>query len=227
MERLAGKFILLWGWRRALAAFLAGAIAVLSLAPFDFFAVGFVSFPILVWLLDGATVERPARLLRRLRPAFAIGWWFGFGYFVCGLWWVGGAVLVDADEFAWALPIAIVLLPALLAVFYGLAAAVARLVWTDDIGRIASLAATFAFFEWVRTFIFTGFPWNPIGHAVNAGAAADAVRLGRRNVRNECLCGAGVFTAGLACRLSPHPHRHGACGAACRSACRVRLRQAA
>ena len=166
MERLAGRFILLWGWRRALAAFLAGAIAVLSLAPFDFFAVGFVSFPILVWLLDGATVDRPARLLRRLRPAFAIGWWFGFGYFVCGLWWVGGAVLVDADEFAWALPIAIVLLPALLAVFYGLAAAVARLVWTDDIGRIASLAATFAFFEWVRTFIFTGFPWNPIGHAV-------------------------------------------------------------
>ena len=128
LERLAGRFILLWGWRRALAAFLAGAIAVLSLAPFDFFAVCFVSFPILVWLLDGATVERPARLLRRLRPAFAIGWWFGFGYFVCGLWWVGGAVLVDADEFAWALPIAIVLLPALLAVFYGLAAALARAV---------------------------------------------------------------------------------------------------
>jgi apolipoprotein N-acyltransferase len=148
-----------------MAAFLAGAISVLSQAPYDFFAVCFLSFPILVWLLDGATVERPARLLRRLRPAFAIGWWFGFGYFVSGLWWVGGAVLVEADDFAWALPIAVVLLPAVLAIFYGLAAALARLFWTDDLGRIASLAASFALFEWIRTFIFTGFPWNPIGYA--------------------------------------------------------------
>ena len=94
LERLAGRFILLWGWRRALAARLAGALSVLAQAPYDFFAVCFISFPVLVWLLDGATVERPARFLRRLRPAFAVGWWFGFGYFVAGLWWVGGAMLV-------------------------------------------------------------------------------------------------------------------------------------
>ena len=57
MERLAGRIILLWGWRRALVAFLAGALAVLAQAPYDFFAAGFVSFPLLVWLLDGATGE--------------------------------------------------------------------------------------------------------------------------------------------------------------------------
>ena len=50
MERLAGRIILLWGWRRALVAFTAGALAVLTQAPFDFFAAGFVSFPVLVWL---------------------------------------------------------------------------------------------------------------------------------------------------------------------------------
>jgi apolipoprotein N-acyltransferase len=165
LERLAGRFILLWGWRRALVAFAAGALSVFAQAPYDFFAVCFISFPILVWLLDGATVERPARFLRRLRPAFAVGWWFGFGYFVAGLWWVGGAMLVEADSFAWALPIAVVLLPAILGIFYGLAAALARLFWSDDIGRIAALAAAFALFEWLRTFVFTGFPWNPIGYA--------------------------------------------------------------
>jgi apolipoprotein N-acyltransferase len=146
-------------------AFVAGALAVLSQAPYDFFAVCFVSFPVLVWLLDGATPERPARLLRRFMPAFAIGWWFGFGYFVAGLWWVGGAMLVEAEEFAWALPIAVVFLPAILAIFHGLAAALARAFWSDDIGRIASLAASFALFEWLRTFLFTGFPWNPVGYA--------------------------------------------------------------
>jgi apolipoprotein N-acyltransferase len=165
LERLAGRFILLWGWRRSGVAFLAGALAVLSQAPYDFFAVCFVSFPVLVWLLDGAIAERRGRLLGRLRPAFAIGWWFGFGYFVAGLWWVGGAMLVEADEFAWALPIAVVFLPAILAIFFGLATALARAFWSDDVGRIAVLAASFALFEWLRTFIFTGFPWNPIGSA--------------------------------------------------------------
>jgi len=165
MERLAGRIILLWGWRRLLLAFLAGALAVLSAAPFDFFAVGFVSFPLFVWLLDGAA-SGSGSLLRRLFPAFAVGWWFGFGYFVAGLWWVGNAMLVEAEEYAWALPIGVILLPAILAFFYGFAAALARLLWTDGIGRIAALAASLALFEWLRTFVFTGFPWNPIGQAV-------------------------------------------------------------
>lgn len=165
MDRLAGRIILLWGWRRALAAFLAGALAVLAQAPYDFFAVCFVSFPVLVWLLDGAIVVPPARLLKRLAPAFWIGWWFGFGYFVAGLWWVGSALLVEAETFAWALPLAVLALPALLAVFFGLATAFARLFWTDGLGRIASLAFGFGLAEWLRTVVLTGFPWNPVGYA--------------------------------------------------------------
>lgn len=157
---------MLWGWRRSLVAFLAGAFAVLSQAPYDFFAVCFVSFPVLVWLLDGTTAGRARGLLRSLRPAFAIGWWFGFGYFVAGLWWTGGAMLVEAEEFAWALPLAVVVLPAALAVFFGLATALARLFWTDDLGRIFALAASFGLFEWLKSFaVLTGFPWNPIGAA--------------------------------------------------------------
>lgn len=163
MERLAGKVILLWGWRRALVAFLAGALAVLAQAPYDFFAVGFVSFPVLVWLLDGATAFPPAGLLARLRPAFATGWWFGLGYFLAGLWWVGNALLVEADDFAWALPLAVLGLPAVLALFYGAAATLARLLWSGGIGRIAALALGFGIAEWLRAVVLTGFPWNPIG----------------------------------------------------------------
>ena len=46
----------------------------------------------------------------RLRP-FAAGWCFGFGYFLAGLWWIGAAFLVEADSFAWALPLAVVGIP--------------------------------------------------------------------------------------------------------------------
>jgi apolipoprotein N-acyltransferase len=165
MERLAGRIILLWGWRRALVAFLAGALAVLGQAPYDFFAACFISFPLLVWLLDGATSEAPGSLFRRLRPAFAVGWWFGFGYFLSGLWWIGSALLVEADTFAWALPFAVVGIPFGLAFFYGFAAMVARLLWSNDIGRIAALAFAFGLAEWLRGFLFTGFPWNAVGYA--------------------------------------------------------------
>jgi apolipoprotein N-acyltransferase len=166
MQRLAGRIILTWGWRRALVAFLAGALLVLAQAPYDFPAVGFVSFPVLVWLLDGATGDATTGRLKRLRPAFAVGWWFGFGYFLAGLWWIGGALLVEADDFAWALPLAVVGIPLALAFFYGFAAVLARLFWSSDIGRVAALAFGFAVAEWLRGFLFTGFPWNAVGYAV-------------------------------------------------------------
>lgn len=164
MERLAGRVMLLSGWSRALAAFLAGLVGVLALQPYGFFAALFVSFTVLTWLIDGASGNPDAGLLRRLAPAFRIGWCFGFGYFAGSLWWLGNALLVDADEFAWALPLAVAGLPAVLAVYYGLAAALARLVWSDGVGRIFALAAAFGLAEWLRSFLFTGFPWNAVGY---------------------------------------------------------------
>ena len=70
MTRLAGKVMLLSGWPRALAAVLAGLFGVLALQPFGFFAALFVSFSVLVWLIDGASGDPDAGFLRRLAPAF-------------------------------------------------------------------------------------------------------------------------------------------------------------
>ena len=165
MERIAESIMLSWGGKRIILAFTAGALSVLALPPFNFFAVLFVSFPVLVWLLDGASGSAERGLLGRMWPAFATGWWFGFGYFVAGLWWLGNALLVDANGFAWALPLAVLGLPAILALFYGVATAVAWLLWSDGIGRIAALGAAFGLVEWARSLVLTGFPWNTIGYA--------------------------------------------------------------
>ncbi len=165
MENLAARIILLSGWRRALVAMLAGAVAALSQPPFDFFAVCFLAFPVLVWLLDGAASLPLRGRPGRFWPGFRIGWMFGFGYFVAGLWWVGNALLVESDEFAWALPLAVFGLPAVLAVFYGFATGLARFVWPDGLGRIFMLAACFGIAEYLRATLLTGFPWNAIGYA--------------------------------------------------------------
>lgn len=164
MERLANSVILSWGLKRTLIALFAGAFGALALPPIGFFGAMFVSFTLLVWLLDGAAGRPGGFVVGRLWPSFAIGWLFGFGYFVAGLWWLA-TPLKQEPGFAWAIPLAVAGLPAGLAIFYGLATALARIYWPDGLGRIAMLAVAFGILEWLRTFVFTGFPWNAVGYA--------------------------------------------------------------
>lgn len=166
MERIAAHMTLSSGLYRFGLAFVFGAFAALALAPVNLFIAAFVSFSVLLWLLEGAVGNPSSGIIGRNMPAFLVGWAFGLGYFVAGLWWTANALLVEADEYAWALPLAIFGLPAYLAIFYGLATMLARLLWTDGGLRLFSLAAAFGLMEWLRGFVLTGFPWNAIGQAL-------------------------------------------------------------
>lgn len=169
MDRLANAVVLSWGWRRRGIAFAAGALSSLSQPPFFAFPLLWITLPVLVWLLDGAVAQGRSGRVRRLPPAFAAGWWFGFGYFLAGLWWIGAAFLVEADTFGWLMPLAVVALPAGLALFWGLGAMAAQVLWSDDWRRIFALGAGLGGAEWLRGHIFTGFPWNLLGYALTAG----------------------------------------------------------
>lgn len=160
IARVAEAVILAWGWRRRLIAFAAGASGALALPPLDLWPLVVVPMTLAVWLMDGAvgTTRR-----QRFRSAFAAGWWWGFGFFVAGLWWLGAAFLVEADKFAWALPLGVVALPAFLAVFPAFAFGAARLFWPKGAGRILVLAALLGTSEWLRGHVLTGFPWNVYG----------------------------------------------------------------
>ena len=162
ITRLAHWIVLSWGWRRALVAFSAGAVSVLAMAPFDAWPVLFFTFPILVWLVDGAAGGR----LGGLPSAAIAGWWFGFGYFLAGLYWVGYAFLVDAKTFGWLLPFAVIALPAAMACYTGLGLALARMLWTRGPTRLIALAVALTAAEWLRGHLFSGFPWNVYGYAL-------------------------------------------------------------
>jgi apolipoprotein N-acyltransferase len=154
--------VLAWGWRRAAIAFAAGAASTLALAPFNVWPILFLTFPVLVWLIDGAAAGR----FGGVGAAAVAGWWFGFGYFLAGLYWIGYAFLVDADKFAWLLPIAVVALPAGMALYTALGLALARLLWTRGALRVLTLAAALTFAEWLRGHLVSGFPWNAFGYAL-------------------------------------------------------------
>ena len=169
----ARNVILAWGWPRRAIAFLAGATGALALPPLGFVPALIAPMTIAVWLVDGS-VDHGARETTRwasLSAAFGAGWWWGFGYFVAGLWWLGAAFLVEPDKFAWALPLGVLGLPAALALFPALGFALARLLWRPDAWRVLALALGLGASEWLRCVVLTGFPWNEYGMALGANLA--------------------------------------------------------
>jgi apolipoprotein N-acyltransferase len=164
LTRVSHPIVLVWGWRRAAVAFGAGGLSALAMAPFNAWPLLFVTFPVLVWLLDGSVAGRLGGIL----PAAAVGWWFGFGYFLAGLYWIGFAFLVDADVFGWLLPFAVLGLPAGLALFTALGTALARMLWTRGALRVLTLAVCLTAVEWLRGHVLTGFPWNAFGYALTS-----------------------------------------------------------
>jgi apolipoprotein N-acyltransferase len=164
---LAHKVMLLRGWRRAAVAFWSGALAAAAMQPLLFWPVLFLSFPVLVWLIDGIFLNPMSR--RRVAfNVFVVGWIFGFGYFLASLYWIGAAFLVEAETYAWMMPIAVAALPAGMALYWGAAAALASIVWLPGLRRILLLASLLSLSEWLRGRLFTGFPWNAIGYAAEA-----------------------------------------------------------
>lgn len=150
-------------WRRRLLAVAAGAASVLAMAPFFLWPVLFVTLPLLVFLLDHAIARAPRRAAAH---AASIAWFFAFGYFLAGLFWIGEAFLVEAEKFAVLMPFAVLAMPAGLALFWAGAAAVASLAWQRGRYRVVVLALTLAVAEWLRGHILTGFPWNVLGYAL-------------------------------------------------------------
>ena len=172
LASLAQTVILAWGWPRRLIALVGGGMGALAMPPFGFFPALVVSLIVAVWLVDGSADQDGAGAVRAsLRAAFFAGWWWGFGYFLASLWWLGAAFLVDADRFAWALPFGVVALPAALGLFFGFGFAVARLLWPPGMLRVLALAFGLGLSEWLRAVLFTGFPWNELGMAFGQNLA--------------------------------------------------------
>jgi len=164
LQRVALIAAELVGWRRYGTAFLLGALAVAALPPVDLTPILFVSFSGLVWLAEGN---------RGGRDAFALGWSFGAGFFVAGLYWIGVALTVDWAQFWWLFPIAELAVPAGLAIFTGLATLAGdlanRYLRLSFTARIVSLAICWAALEYLRGHVLSGFPWNLVGYAWSGG----------------------------------------------------------
>jgi apolipoprotein N-acyltransferase len=153
-------------WRAMTAAWLAGFASAFAFAPFNLFPLLLAGFAVLVVLLDGEFARK-----RPIWNSARLGWAFGFGQFLAGLYWIGYSFTVDAANHGWQLPFAILFLTAGLALFPALATALSGWLWRPGHTRIITFAIAFALCEWLRGHVFTGFPWNIAAYGWGASLA--------------------------------------------------------
>ncbi len=167
VQQAADWVAALTGAKRAMLAVGAGAISVLAFAPIHAWPVLFLSFGLMVWLLDGCAA-REAIFAERVKCAALTGFWFGFGYFLTGLYWIAEAFLVEPWRHGWLIPFAMSGLAGGMALFYAAAAALAVALWRPGAARVFALAIAFGLAEFARGHVLTGLPWNLIGYGVAA-----------------------------------------------------------
>ncbi len=158
---LAARLRATTGWRRAACAAGFGVALTAALPPIHAVPMLLPAFIGLLWLLDR---PEPARRLR-IRDGLIVGWWFGFGHFCTAHYWLANALLLDAGQYGWMVPFAVVGLAALLAVFVAVAIAAYRAVDMRGVSGVLALAVLWTAAEWLRGHVLTGFPWSLIGTA--------------------------------------------------------------
>jgi apolipoprotein N-acyltransferase len=162
--RLAQELGSMSGWRRYGLGFVLGALLAGALPPVDLTPLIFVAFPGLLWLDEGSAGPWASARL---------GYVFGLGFFVAGLYWIAAALFVDIARFWWAVPIAVLGLPAFLALYPAVALGVTSLATTvlrlPAGARICLFAVAWGAAEWARGHFLTGLPWNLVGYAWSGG----------------------------------------------------------
>ncbi len=146
----------------------AGLASVLAFAPFGWWPVQFIALGLLF-----SVVAQQVSATR----AFLLGWSFGFGCFAFGVYWP----YVSMHDYGGMAPplagLAVVLFSLLLGVFAALGMALAN--WLSrrcQAGPVLSLLAIYPacwlLAEWLRGWLFTGFPWLAVGYAHNISPLA-------------------------------------------------------
>ena len=132
-----------------------GFVTSFSLPPYSYFFINFLTFPLLLIFLI-------LNYKKGKWSSFKIGWMFGFGYFISNLYWITNSLKFE-ENFKPLIPIALILIPLFLGIFYGLVTfACSFFSLKKKFSSIIIFSFFFSLIEFIRSFVLGGFPWNLI-----------------------------------------------------------------
>lgn len=172
--------------RHLLAALLAGLILPCAFAPYGWWPLAGLAPAVLLALLRGRETRQAARL----------GWCFGIGMFGHGVWWIQVSVhQFGLPYYAFSVTATAVLV-AFLALYPALFAALTRaLPAPGEASRQLLLGpALWLACEWLRGWLFSGFPWLSPGYSqIDAPLAGIAPWLGESGCTLAVLLAAAML----------------------------------
>ncbi|WBU54681.1 apolipoprotein N-acyltransferase [Paracoccus sp. SCSIO 75233] len=145
-----------------------GAAAALGQAPWGIWPLTVIALGLVIWRFS------------RLQTAGRMFWCAflaGTGYFAVALSWIVEPFLVQPEIYGWMAPFALLLMALGGGLFWGLPGWFVARISGDKWGRAAGLAAALAMSDWLRGWIFTGFPWTVLGHIWIGTPVAQAASL--------------------------------------------------
>ena len=131
-----------------------GVITSFSLPPYNYWFLNFLTFSLLfIFLLK--------HKYKNIKSFIIFGYLFGFGFFVSNIYWIPFSLTYD-ENFVFLIPLAIILIPAILSIFYALVFGIFKLFLNSKsiFVSIMSFSLIFGFFEYIRGIFLSGFPWN-------------------------------------------------------------------
>ncbi len=133
-----------------------GVMAASALAPWSFWPLMPLAIAMLFW---GASDATP-------RQGLAMGWRFGLGYFAVVTHWLHHSLWVYGGLPWWVAALCILLLACFLALYHGVVVWLAlKSVRASSLRLLLALPLLWAAGDWVRGWLFTGFPWGATGYA--------------------------------------------------------------
>lgn len=133
-----------------------GAVCALAFAPYhlQFFAV--IGFSSLFYHLT---------TLDKSKTAFWHGWLFGVGFNIANLYWIGNSfITVDLWYLA---PLGMIIFPCLMAFFPAIVTYLTVKLTSSNLSRLFAFCFFWSLSDWLKGWIFTGFPWTLIGYIWN------------------------------------------------------------
>ena len=156
-EHIVGRIVRHSSFFMGVTAFFLGAVASFIFPPFVSNKIAYCALIAFLVLLFSVRQSK--------KKLFWVAYAFGFSFYAVSFAWICNALLIDEQKFLAFVPVVFFALGSFFALFWALPALFLN--GKQLHSSVIYFCGMFVVFEWIRSFIFTGFSWNLLGTALS------------------------------------------------------------